>query len=252
VLKFSANLGFLYTEFSLPDAIWAAAEDGFDAVECHWPYAAPAHQIKQVLSDTGLPMLGINTVRGIQGENGLAALVGREVEARAAIDQAIEYAFAITAPNVHVMAGITSGEAATECFVQNLQYACAKAAPLGITILIEPLNNRDAPGYFLQYSPQALAIIERAGAGNIKLMFDCYHLQIMEGNLLEKLEELMPVIGHIQIASVPDRAEPDQGNLDYNQIFNKLKALGYSQPIGAEYKPATTTRAGLGWLRGYQ
>ncbi|MBL4749140.1 MAG: TIM barrel protein [Amylibacter sp.] len=250
--EFSANLGFLYTEFSLPDAIRAAAEDGFDAVECHWPYMVPAGTIKQVLSDTGLTMLGLNTVRGKTAENGLAALVGRQVEARAAIDQAIEYAAAIGALNVHVMAGITRGGAATDCFVENLQYACAKAAPLGITILIEPLNDGDAPGYFLQYSAQAQVIIERVGSGNLKLMFDCYHLQIMEGNLLDSLEKLMPIIGHIQIASVPDRAEPDHGNLDYKQIVNKIETLRYTQPIGAEYKPATTTRAGLGWLRGYQ
>ena len=250
--EFSANLGFLYTEFSLPDAIRAAAEDGFATVECHWPYTVPLDEIKQALSDTGLPMLGINTVRGKLGENGLAALVGREVEARAAIDQAIEYATAIDTPNVHVMVGITSGDAATNCFVENLQYACAKAVPLGITILIEPLNSEDAPGYFLQYSAQAQAIIERVGSGNLKLMFDCYHLQIMEGNLLDSLEKLMPIIGHIQIASVPDRAEPDHGNVDYQQIFRKLDALGYTQPIGAEYRPATTTRAGLRWLHEYR
>ncbi len=247
--EFSANLGFLYTEFDLPDAIRAAAEDGFDAVECHWPYAVPIHEVKQALSDAGLAMLGVNTVRGNAGENGLSALVGRVVEARVAIDQAIEYAAAIGALNVHVMAGITSGEAATGCFVENLKYACTKAARFGITILIEPLNDGDASGYFLQYSTQAQAIIARVGADNIKLMFDCYHLQIMEGNLQNSLEELMPIIGHIQIASVPDRAEPDQGNLDYNQIFRKLQTLGYAHPIGAEYKPATTTRAGLGWMR---
>jgi hydroxypyruvate isomerase len=251
VTEFSANLGFLYTEFDLPDAIRAAAEDGFAAVECHWPYQVSIHKVKQALSDTGLIMLGLNTMRGKAGENGQAALVGREVEARAAIDQAIEYATAIDTPNVHVMAGITSGDAATNCFVENLQYACAKAAPLGIAILIEPLNSGDAPGYFLQYSAQAQAIIERVGAGNLKLMFDCYHLQIMEGNLLDSLEILMPIIGHIQVASVPDRTEPDQGNVDYNQIFNKLEALGYTQPIGAEYRPATTTRAGLRWLHGF-
>ena len=250
--EFSANLGFLYTELSLPDAIRAAAEDGFDAVECHWPYEVPTSAVKQALSDTGLTMLGLNTVRGKTGENGLAALVGREAEARVAIDQAIEYAAAIGTPNIHVMAGITSGDASTDCFVENLQYACANAAPLGITILIEPLNDGDVPGYFLQYSTQAQAIIERVGADNLKLMFDCYHLQIMDGNLLDRLEELMPIIGHIQIASVPDRAEPDHGNLDYNQIFKKLKMLEYTHPIGAEYKPITTTRAGLGWLHGFR
>lgn len=250
--RFSANLGFLYTEFNLPDAIRAAHQDGFDAVECHWPYAVPVDQIKQALQDTGLAMLGLNTVRGNAGENGLSALVGREVEARAAIDQAIGYAAIISASNIHVMAGIASGDAAQACFMENLQYACSKAAPLGITILIEPLNNGDAPGYFLQHSAQAKAIVDAVGADNLKLMFDCYHLQIMEGDLLEKLPVLLPIIGHIQIASVPARAEPNQGDLDYKPILRKLDELGYTRPIGAEYKPATSTRAGLVWLTGFR
>ncbi|MEH6361471.1 MAG: TIM barrel protein [Amylibacter sp.] len=250
--RFSANLGFLYTEFNLPDAIRTAHQDGFDAVECHWPYAVLAEEIKQALQDTGLVMLGLNTVRGNYGENGLSALVGREVEARAAIDQAIDYAAIIGALNIHVMAGITSGDAAKACFIENLLYACSKAAPLGITILIEPLNDRDAPGYFLQNSAQAKTIIGAIGADNLKLMFDCYHLQIMEGSLLDKLRILLPIIGHIQIASLPARAEPDQGDLDYKPILRKLEELGYTRPIGAEYKPATTTRAGLGWLADFK
>lgn len=250
--KFSANLGFLYTEFSLPDAIRAAHQDGFDAVECHWPYDVPKGEVIHALAGTGMTMLGLNTVRGNVGENGLSALVGREAEARADIDQAIDYAQAIATPSIHVMAGIAGGDVALACFVENLQYACTKAAPFGITILIEPLNNGDAPGYFLQSSAQAKAIIDTVGADNLKLMFDCYHLQIMEGGLLDKLQTLLPIIGHIQIASVPARGEPDQGDLDYKQIFRKLDALGYNRPIGAEYKPATTTRAGLGWLAGFR
>ncbi len=250
--RFSANLGFLYTEFNLPDAIRAAHQDGFDAVECHWPYAVPVNKIKQALQDTGLAMLGLNTVRGNNGENGLSALVGREAEARTAIDQAVDYAVRIGASNIHVMAGFASGDAAQACFMENLRYACTKAAPLGITILIEPLNDRDAPDYFLQGSAQAKSIIDAVGADNLKLMFDCYHLQIMEGDLIKTLDTMHPIIGHIQIASVPARAEPDQGDLDYKPIFGKLDALGYSRPIGAEYRPATTTRAGLGWLDGFR
>lgn len=250
--RFSANLGFLYTEFNLPDAIRAAHQDGFDAVECHWPYDVPVDEVIDALTNTGLTMLGLNTVRGKVGENGLSALVGREAEARNAIDQAIEYAQAIGTPSMHVMAGIASGDAARACFLDNLQYACTKAAPKRITILIEPLNDGDAPGYFLQNSAQAKAIIDAVGADNLKLMFDCYHLQIMEGGLLEKLDTLMPVIGHIQIASVPARAEPDQGDLDYKPILRKLDALGYNRPIGAEYRPIATTSAGLGWLADFR
>ncbi|KAB7615446.1 TIM barrel protein [Amylibacter sp. SFDW26] len=246
--QFSANLGFLFTELSLPDAIRAAARVGFDAVECHWPYDVFAQDVRAALDETGLPMLGLNTVRGNAGENGLSALVGRENEARAAIDQAVDYAAAIGALNIHVMAGFSSGVDAHDCFVTNLEYACEKSAQHGITILIEPLNHHDAPDYFLQTSAQAQEIIEAVSADNIKLMFDCYHLQIMEGDLTRRLQKLMPIIGHIQFASVPERSEPDQGEVNYTHIFQTLSALGYTAPLGAEYKPKTTTIDGLKWM----
>ncbi len=250
--QFSANLGFLFTELSLPEAIHAAAKAGFDAVECHWPYDVPTEGVKAALLETGLPMLGLNTIRGETGENGLSALVGRETEARAAIDQAVDYAAAIGALNIHVMAGFASGVEAQKCFVENLEYACVKAASHGITILIEPLNHHDAPDYFLQTSAQAQEIIKAVQAHNIKLMFDCYHLQIMEGDLTRRLQNLMPIIGHIQFASVPDRTEPDVGEINYKHIFETLTALGYETPLGAEYKPRTTTSAGLGWMDTYK
>jgi len=250
-MKFSANLGFLWTEHSLPDAIRAAKKAGFDAVECHWPYDTPIAEVNAALAETGLTMLGLNTVRGNldAGENGLSALAGREAEARLAIDQAIAYAAAINTPNIHVMAGFASGDVAHQTFIENLRYAVAQAAEHGITILIEPLNHHDAPGYFLQTSSQASAIIEAVGADNLKLMFDCYHLQIMEGDISRGLAAMMPIIGHIQIASVPDRGEPDSGELDYEHVFGVLEALGYKAPIGAEYKPRDGTDKGLGWFR---
>ena len=249
-MKFSANLGFLWTEHSLPDAIRAAKKAGFHAVECHWPYGTPTADVKAALDETGLSMLGLNTVRGdlAAGENGLSALVGREADARAAIDQSIAYAIAINTPNIHVMAGFASGEAAHETFIENLRYASEQANEHGITILIEPLNHHDAPGYFLQTSGQAKAVIEEVGVENLKPMFDCYHLQIMEGDISRRLAVLMPIIGHIQIASVPDRAEPDSGELDYGHVFGVLEGLGYDAPIGAEYKPRDGTDNGLGWF----
>lgn len=250
--QFSANLGFLWTELSLPDAIHAAKQAGFDAVECHWPYGTPADDVKAALTETGLRMLGINTVRGdvAAGENGLAALPGRETEARAAIDQAITYATAIGTPNIHVMAGFTAKgrDKAHETFVRNLRYAAEQAGKAAITILIEPLNHYDAPNYFLQTSVQAGAIIKEVAAANLKLMFDCYHLQIMEGDLSRRLKTLMPIIGHIQFAGVPDRAEPDQGEVNYPYLFSLLERLGYDAPLGAEYKPRGNTDAGLGWM----
>jgi len=252
-MRFSANLGFLWTELSLPDAIRAAAKAGFDAVECHWPYTTPAQQVIDALDETGLQMLGLNTLRGNveAGDNGLSAIPGRETEARAAIDQALAYAIAIKARNIHVMAGIASGEAAHNTFVANLAYATGLAKKHGITILIEPLNHYDAPYYFLQGSNQARAIIDEVKADNLKLMFDCYHLQIMEGDISRRLKALQPIIGHIQIASVPDRAEPDSGELDYRHVFELIQQIGYGEPIGAEYKPRSTTEDGLGWLRNY-
>jgi len=249
--KFSANLGFLWTELPLPDAIRAAKQADFDAVECHWPYEVPVQDINDALAETGLEMLGLNTVRGdvSVGESGLAALKGREGEARSAIDQSINYALEINTPNIHVMAGVASGPEAEKTFIENLAYATSQAASLDKTILIEPLNSFDAQGYFLQTSEQAKNIIEMVGAKNLKLMFDCYHIQIMEGDISRKLQALLPIIGHIQIASVPKRAEPDVGELNYKYIFELLSDFGYNAPIGAEYRPQKTTEEGLGWMK---
>ncbi|MDH7786050.1 hydroxypyruvate isomerase [Ochrobactrum sp. 19YEA23] len=250
--SFSANLGFLWQDLPLPDAIRAAKVAGFDAVECHWPYKFEPGDVAAALRETGLKMLGLNTSRGNveAGDNGLAAIPGREEEAQAAIRQAVDYAVAIGALNIHVMAGKAEGEVAHRTFLTNLTYACERAAAHGITILIEPLNHRDAPGYFLKTSEQAIAIISQVAASNLKLMFDCYHLQIMEGDISKRLEALQPHIGHVQIAAVPDRAEPDHGELDYRHIVRLLDTLGYEKPLGAEYRPKTTTDAGLSWLPG--
>lgn len=247
-MLFSANLGFLWADLPLPEAIRAAARAGFDAVECHWPYAVPAAEVRQALDETGLAMLGINTRRGGAGENGLAALPGREPEARAAIDEALAYAVEIGCGSVHVMAGIAAGEAAEATFHANLTHACENAAQLGLTVLIEPLNPHDAPGYFLNDADQAARIIGKIGHPALKLMFDCYHLQICGGDLLRRFERLLPLIGHVQIASVPDRGAPDHGELDCAEVLGGIGALGWARPIGAEYRPAGATDATLGWL----
>lgn len=248
--RFSANLGFLWSDLPLPDAIRAAASVGFDAVECHWPYDVPAGDVAMALAETGLPMLGLNTRRGDldAGENGVAALPGREDDARAFIDEALAYAIAIKASNIHVMAGFAAGQAAHDSFIANLDYACTAAITEGITILIEPLNHYDAPGYFLNGSAQAKSIINEVGAPNLKLMFDCYHIQRLEGNLTNKLTDLLPIIGHIQFASVPDRGAPDHGEIHYPHIYAHLATLGYDAPLGAEYKPDGDTDKSLGWL----
>ena len=250
-MKFSANLGFLWNDRPLPDAIHAAKAAGFDAVECHWPYDIPASEVLIALSETGLKMLGLNTRRGnvLAGENGLSAVVGREVEARANIDEAIAYAAAIKAKNIHVMAGLSAGNQAHTTFIKNLAYACENAGRYGIEILIEPLNKYDAPGYFLKFTDQAIAVIDEVGVKNLKLMFDCYHVQLMEGNLTHRLKKLLPHIGHIQFASVPDRGTPDHGEINYDYVFKVISELGYDHPIGAEYKPKYSTNQSLEWMQ---
>lgn len=249
-MKFSANLGLLWADRPLPDAIRAAKAAGFDAVECHWPYDIPADQVTAALAETGLRMLGLNTRRGTVagGENGLAALPGRETEARDAIDEAIAYAVETGTGNIHVMAGVASGQAAWAAFVQNLTYATRAAAPHGITILIEPLNRHDAPGYFLSSTDQAVEILDQVGAPNLRLMFDCYHVQRTEGDVTTRLRTLLPRIGHIQIASAPDRGTPDHGELNYAHVFAAIRDLGWQMPLGAEYKPTAPTDETLGWL----
>ena len=250
-MRFSANLGFLWTDLPLPEAILAAHRAGFDAVECHWPYDVPAEKVTAALEATGLRMLGLNTRRGnlAAGENGLAALPDRLTEARAAINEALAYADRIKAGAVHVMAGFASGLEARDCFVENLRYACDRAAPLGITILIEPLNHYDAPGYFLSTTEQARGIIESVGHDSLRLMFDCYHVQLMEGDLTNRLTRLLPLIGHVQFAGVPKRGRPDEGEVNYAHVFAHLDALGWHQPLGAEYKPNGPTQDSLGWMQ---
>lgn len=247
-MKFSANLGFLWAELSLPDAIRAAKTAGFDAVECHWPYEVPSELTKAALEETGLPMLGLNTRRGDleAGENGLSALPDRLTEARAAIDEAIAYAAAVDAKAIHVMAGVTEDAEARHAFIDNLEYACKAAGD--ITILIEPLNPFDAPGYFLQTTEQAIQIIEDVCAKNLRLMFDCYHVGRTEGDVLKRLKECLPNVGHIQFAAVPSRGAPDGGDLDYAWLFHEIGRLDWNKPLGAEYKPNGPTELSLKWL----
>lgn len=249
-MRFSANLGFLWTDRPLPDAIRAAKAAGFEAVECHWPYDTPPADTLAALTETGLPMLGLNTRRGNTGigENGLSALPDRESDARAAIDEALAYARATRTRAVHVMAGNSSGPRARAAFVANLTYACAQAGDL--MILIEPLNPYNAPGYFLNSTALAADIIRDVGAPNLRLMFDCYHVQIIEGDVTRRLADLLPLVGHIQIASVPDRGAPDHGELDYAYVLARIVQVGWAAPIGAEYLPQTGD-SDMGWLARY-
>lgn len=253
--KFSANLGFLWADLPLTEAIYRAKEAGFEAVECHWPYDVSAEEVIAALARTGLNMIGINTRLGINGADdfGVIAMPGREKEARAYIDEAIVYGARIGCQNINAVAGKTGGTAEAEAvFRKNLSYACAQAAPHGMNIVIEPINQRDAPGYHFSLVEQGLDSIQAVGADNLKLMFDFYHAQIMQGDLVQRLKVALPHIGHIQIAAVPDRGEPDAGELNYPWLLAALDAMGWDGFVGAEYKPRETTDKGLGWLKAYQ
>ena len=251
---FSANLGFLFADRSLPDGIRAAKRAGFGAVECHFPYAVPPEDVRAALEETGLPMLGLNTSPGGEGDFGLAALPGREDEARAVIAQAVDYAAATGTGAVHVMAGRSGGgDAAEEVFRRNLSHACDLAEPHGLTILIEPINLRDVPDYHVTRVEDAARTVEALGRDRLRIMFDCYHQQIMGGDLTERFRAHLPLIGHVQIAAVPDRGEPDGGEVNYPNLIAAIREMGYDRPIGAEYKPRDgSTDAGLGWLAAYQ
>ncbi|MDP6967749.1 MAG: TIM barrel protein [Gammaproteobacteria bacterium] len=253
--KFSANLGFLWPELSLPEAIYAAKQAGFEAVECHFPYAVPASAVAAALEATGLPMLGLNTRLGINGPDdfGVMAMPGRELEAREYVNEAIAYAAAIKCRNINCVPGKTGGTTAAEAvYRQNLDYACSKAAEKGIGILIEPINQRDAPGYHFSLVEQGLTTIQAVGADNLGLMFDCYHTQIMQGDLITRLKQALPYIGHVQFAAVPDRGEPDTGEVNFPWLLAELETLGWQGFIGAEYRPRSTTDKGLGWMQAYR
>lgn len=250
-LRFSANLGFLFTDLPLVQAIHAARDAGFDAVECHFPYDTPASDVARALKETGLPMLGLNTWPGDRaaGQFGLAALPGARDQARAEIHRAVDYAARTGTRAVHVMAGVTADPGADATFRDNLAHACDLAAPHGITILIEPLNPRDVPGYHLLDADHAARLVAELGRANLAIMFDCYHLQITGGDLLMRFRALRPMIGHVQFAGVPDRGLPDRGEVDYAWLLPQLAAEGWQTPFGAEYRPGPEgTQAGLGWL----
>lgn len=253
-MKWSANLGFLWPELTLPDRIRAAARAGFSAVECHFPYEHEPEEIRGVLAEAGLRMLSINTALGQNGPDdfGVAALPGREEEAQRLIQQAVQYAAAIGARSVSVLAGRSEGASGAEdTYRANLTYAAGLAGAAGINILVEPISQRAVPGYHVSYVETAVETIEAVGAPNIGLMFDCFHTQIMQGDLATRLWTNLRHIAHVQIAAVPDRGEPDSGEVNYPWLLAELDSMGYEGWIGAEYQPRTTTDEGLGWRGAY-
>jgi hydroxypyruvate isomerase len=251
MLRFSANLGFLWPDRPILDRIDAAAAAGFKAVEFHWPYDIPAETLRRRCADHGQTILGINTpIGGQPGDFGLGAQAGREAEFRAAFRMSADYAREAGASSVHVMAGLVAPArkaVARDTFIENLAFA-ARVAP-DLTLLLEPINQRDKSGYFYSALGDADAIIDAVGAPNLKIMFDVYHVGVSEGDIITRLARHMPRTGHIQIAAVPSRAEPDEGEIAYSAVFSAIERLGYAGWIGCEYKPRAGTDEGLGWVK---
>ncbi len=262
--RLAANLTMLYNEHVFLDRFAAAARDGFTAVEYLFPYAHPAAELAARLRDNGLQQVLFNAPPGNWdgGERGLACLPGREAEFRRGIVQALEYAEVLGCPRIHVMAGLApagSDRAALQAvYESNLAWAAAQAASAGRDVLIEPINTRDIPGFFLNRQDEAHAIVERVGATNLKVQMDLYHCQIVEGDLAMKIRRYLPTgrVGHFQIAGVPERHEPDVGELDYRYLLRVIdevaKTCGWQGWVGLEYRPARgaaagATTQGLGW-----
>ncbi|WP_186131424.1 2-oxo-tetronate isomerase [Burkholderia gladioli] len=255
--RFAANLSMMYTEHPFLERFAAAARDGFRAVEYLFPYDFAADELKARLADAGLVQALFNAPPGdwAAGERGFASLPGREDEFRRAFDTALDYARVLGNDKLHVMAGLLPAGADRarhrEVYLRNLAHAAEAARAAGILVVIEPINTRDMPGYFLNRQDDAQAICREVGAPNLRVQFDCYHCQIVEGDIAMKLKRDFAGIGHIQVAGVPERHEPDLGELNYPYLFELIDRLGYDGWIGCEYRPKAGTSEGLGWLRPY-
>jgi len=257
VPKFAANLSLMYAEHAFADRFEAAARDGFTAVECLFPYELPAAELKARLHGHGLQQVLFNAPPGdaAQGERGLACLPGREAAFREGIEHALALAADIGCKRLHVMAGIAPDHVdrgwLRECYLANLAWAADRAAPTGIDLMIEPINTRDIPGYFLNRQAEAHAVVLELGRPNLKVQMDLYHCQIVEGDVAMKLRQYLPSgrVGHMQVAGVPQRHEPDVGELNCAYLFDVIDELGYDGFIGCEYRPQHGTSAGLGWWR---
>ena len=263
--RFAANLSMLYNEHAFLDRFTAAAQDGFQAVEYLFPYAFDAQELAKRLTDNGLQQVLFNAPPGDwdAGERGLACLPGREAEFRDGFARALDYAQTLNCSRIHAMAGLAPSGVAHAALLAtyeaNLAWAAAMAATAGRDVLIEPINTRDIPGFFLNRQDDAHAIVERIGAPNLKVQFDLYHCQIVEGDVASKIRQYLPTgrVGHFQIAGVPERQEPDIGELNYPYLFQVIDTVaaqcGWSGWVGCEYRPqrgtvADATRQGLGWF----
>jgi len=252
--KFAANLSMLFTEVEFLDRFAAAARAGFQGVEYLFPYDYPAETLKARLDDNGLTQVLFNLPAGdwAAGERGIACHPDRVEEFRDGVERAIAYARVLGNTQVNCLAGIkpqgVRDDEARQTLIENLRFAAKKLADAGILLIAEPINTRDIPGFFLNRTEQALAIFDEVGSDNLKLQYDIYHMQIMEGDLAPTIETHFARIAHVQIADTPGRHEPGTGEIHYPFLFAHLDRLGYDGWVGAEYKPAGRTEEGLGWL----
>jgi 2-dehydrotetronate isomerase len=247
--KFAANLSFLFTELPFLDRFEAAAKAGFTAVEYLSPFDYPAEDLRSRLAAHGLTQALFNMAHGdaTKGERGMSAIPGRDAEFEQATAAALKYADVLGCKRVFAMAGLRHHGAERKTYVARLKVAARMAADHGVHIIIEPINTRDIPGYFLNTTGEARSIIHEVAAPNVGLQFDLYHRQVMEGDVAKAIEEFGPLVRHYQIASPPDRGEPDSGELNFPYLFKLIDDSGFDGYVGCEYRPRTTTLAGLGW-----
>ncbi|MFC5496626.1 2-oxo-tetronate isomerase [Caenimonas terrae] len=267
--RFAANLSMLYPELDFLDRFEAAAKDGFEGVEYLFPYAWEPREIAARLKANGLQQVLFNTAPGNWegGERGLACIPGREAQFASAVEQALAYAQALECPRIHAMAGLvpagSTRESVRATYVDNLRKAAAVAAKQGVDLLLEPINTRDIPGFFLNRQDDAHRLVEEIGASNVKVQFDLYHCQVVDGDVASKIRHYLPTghVGHFQIAGVPQRHEPDLGELHYPYLFGVIDEVsaqcGWQGWVGCEYRPARGsapggTSAGLGWMKAWK
>jgi hydroxypyruvate isomerase len=257
VLRFAANLATLFGEVVFFERFARAREAGFEGVEFPFPYADPKERLAELLQEHGLEQVLMHLPPGDweRGDRGIACLPERRGEFRDGIGLAIEYASALGCRRVSCLAGIPRGisaDVASDTFVDNLRFAAAALAKSGIQLLIEPLNTRDVPRFFLSQSAQALAIIDATSSNNVWLQYDVYHMQVMQGYLVEDIRRCFPKIAHFEVADNPGRHEPGTGEIDYPFVLRQIEQLGYTGWIGCEYQPLGTTRDALAWLHAYR
>jgi hydroxypyruvate isomerase len=255
--NFAANLSMMYTEVDFRDRFAAAAKDGFKGVEFLFPYEWPAADVAEWREAAGVTQALFNAPPGDweKNERGMAALPGREAEFQDAVGKALEYAAALDCPRIHVMAGLRPEGVAEnvlcETYEKSLAFAANEAAKVGRNVIIEPINTRNVPGYFLNRQAEARRFVDVVGLPNLLVQMDLYHVQIVEGDVAMKIREFIDKVDHFQIAGVPERHEPDIGEVNYPYLFDLIDELGFEGWIGCEYNPNGDTTAGLGWAKTY-